>query len=340
MIVGEIPVGTTRELDKTWLDCECEVCKKAFQIKYGSWRRDKDNTGKRCFDCNQSYRHSLINNLPEEERKAFYDKRNKAIQHAWLNRSDEAKEATSQKRIAMWANRSEEEMDQIRKHRSGVWAKRDPKMKERIFDALHKGREEYLENLTQYAAQLKYLEIALSHNQNRSMGKELTQNPNPLEIELIHKFQANGIKHIYSWYSTKLHPEFNETFEGKDPAMVTNINPYHKWDFLIETTTEKILVDLDGTIHGPNTAGIVTLWNDEKCSLKESTAFKDSQRPYQTDGLKSYIIKAYDGKLSDDVEVFGLHDNSTTKLSVFLTTLSWMCKSEAERKQLIKDTRK
>ena len=44
-------------------------------------------------------------------------------------------------------------------------------------------------------------------------------------------------------------------------------------------------------------------------SMADVIAFNESQRPYQTDGLDAYVVKAYNDKLSGDTEVDILHTN-------------------------------
>ncbi len=337
MLVSEIPKGAKRELVGTELDFKCDVCGTLFKLKYDTWRKSK-NAIRRCFPCNQAYRHSLINNLPEDEREAYYRRKNYAISKGWNSRSEEAKEITSQKRIEMWANRSKEEMDAIRSHRKDVWANRDPEKKDKIIEALTRGREEYHETLTLEKAQLSYLKRALSFNCARISDKELSEPPNQIESEFINMLTNRGLKYIFSWYNTQIHEDFNKLFDSKNPAGVKNNNPYHKWDFLIKLKSGDILVDIDGSIHGPKNTGTITLWNDKKCLLKEIIDYQDSQRPYQTDGLKAYVIKAHYDIISDDSEVLGLHDNSKQPLRSFLTILEWDNKSTKEQKQIVKDS--
>ena len=52
--------------------------------------------------------------------------------------------------------------------------------------------------------------------------------------------------------------------------------------------------------------------------------FRDSQRPYQTDGLDAYIIKCYDDNLTDNTPVINIETKESMTFQTFIYIIMWM----------------
>lgn len=174
------------EKDKEIVNLKCSKCGTPISIKFGSWRRTKDQPHY-CRKCRGEMEHERINNLSEEERAYYLEKKNEAIQAGWAkqtaeqkakisqDRSDawavneERKEKTRQQMIERWKNCSPEKMkEHVAKLNQGKfnywnnpanreyhsqrarekWYKQSKEEQERILKALNDGRIEFYENLT------------------------------------------------------------------------------------------------------------------------------------------------------------------------------------------------
>ena len=124
-------------------DFTCPKCGKKFHIKVGTWKMDK-NKIRYCSSCNTKIVFERINSLPEEERKAFYDKRNKAIKDGWANQSSEMKKHVSEERSNRFNNPEHREL--VSKSLHNAWKNISKEKKEKIIEGLRVGKEAYWKN--------------------------------------------------------------------------------------------------------------------------------------------------------------------------------------------------
>ena len=146
--------------------------------------------------------------------------------------------------------------------------------------------------------------------------------PNTNEMNFIEYLKEININWIYQYSNMFIDKEFDKLFPYNPILDSSNVNPYHKWDFMINLYSSKILIDIDGSIHDPSkTSYEVTYPNGKKFILSDYILFKDSQRPYQTDGYRSFVVKCYDDKLDLDNEVIDITNNNKMTLKEFLTRI-------------------
>lgn len=323
--------------DKEFVDIICNDCGAKDQIKFGSWRRKKEGPFY-CSKCRNKHRFIMMNDMTEEEKRNWYNERNKKISQGWNNRSEEEKASTRNKRIEIWANRSDEEREKMSDYLRDRWKNYSDEQRQYVVDAMSKGRDEYHKNQTLQEFEDKFLKSAMRANEARLANNPGGIKPNDLEVEFMNLLKARNIKFIFSWFNTTKGEGFDEKFQGKNPTGARYTSPYHAWDFLLEFNDKKILIDLDGSMHGPFAYDCsLPVWNGKVVNLGEATEFGEAQRPYQTDGLDAYIIKAYRNALLDDIRVEHIQTKVECTFKQFLTQLEYMNAPSEDQRNVLKD---
>ena len=110
-------------------------------------------------------------------------------------------------------------------------------------------------------------------------------------------------------------------------------NPYHIWDFRIRTKEKDIYVDIDGSIHSIKEKQCFTT---DGIDIGLQVINRDRKRPYQTDGLDAYVIKALNDKITSDTIVQNVKTGKEIKFKDFLNSLIIMNMSKAELKLAMK----
>ena len=253
-----------------------------------------------------------------------------------------------------WANPKNKEFHSNRAREK--WYNQPQNEQDRILGLLSVGREKFLDNLTlndKIKISKKRSESLKKHWANLtpqqfeeriSIFKErLKENfdnldivPNKNESSFIDKIDEFNISHEFVWYNKIKHPDFNKLFPFNPVRPGLFINPYHAWDFIIYTNEGNILVDIDGSIHNPEcTKNKVTDTQGNKFILGDYIQFKDSQRPYQTDGLDAYIIQCYNDNLTDDTPVVNINTGEKMSFKSFMAILIWMNMNDKEKEDLL-----
>jgi len=131
-----------------------------------------------------------------------------------------------------------------------------------------------------------------------------------------------NIKYTLQYFNIIKNQVFKELFPYNPYRESEFISPYHCWDFILHIKPFDIFVDIDGSIHDPNTHhGMVTNKNGNKFNLNDSIQFNDSQRKYQTDYLHAYVIECYNNKLLDNTIVTNIVTGKKIQLNQFLNTI-------------------
>ena len=270
----------------------------------------------------------------EKERMALeISNRNKKY-HASL--SEEEKQQYRQVRKDAYDNFSQEKKDEFRIRSEKQWEGLSPEEIEERMQPLRKGYREWFDNMTEeekeHRRQImkdhwKYIREKNGSSDKSCLKTRSKESPNitKTESEFMNHLNINNIKYEFQYLSKDKHPEFDKYFPAKNG---NSISPYHSWDFMIHLRNKDILVDVDGSIH----ANLDTKINNFNAFIKSY----DSRRPYQTDGLDAYIIKAYNNKVEDNTIVSNLKTNEEIKFKDFLNTLILDSMPEDDVKDLIK----
>ena len=126
------------------------------------------------------------------------------------------------------------------------------------------------------------------------------------------------------------HPEFKKIFGIYNPVTSELNFPYKEWDFILYLKNRRVIVDIDGSSHSPNTMLFYRRGNDYTERMKID--YNDSKRPYQIpDNHKAFIIKVYDDNLTNDIKVLDMRDESVMTYGDFLS----MIKNNIKDKQTV-----
>ena len=300
------------------------------------------------------------NNLSDEER-AFHLKRMHDGQRVYLDNmtSEEHKKISERMRknnLKRWEHMSQEEKDSvIRSLKKGLKEyydnlseedryRRAKTMSENIKSYWNNLSEEERKELTQINSErIRSYWNNINRDQKEmlivktSIEKNNSSSYTDTELSFSNILNSNNINYQYQYLSKIKHSEFDKLFPYNPFSDSDFILPYHSWDFILYLRDKEVLVDIDGSIHDKNrTNGIVTGSKNNKYNLSEFIQFKDSQRPYQTDGMEAYVVKAYSDKIEDDTIVQNVKTNEEIKFKDFLNTLLFDNLTEKEAKAMLK----
>ena len=282
----------------------------------------------------------------------------------WKNMSDEDKnkqwEIMGKARNAYWNDDAHRKYHSCRARKK--WYAQAPEEQARIIAAANKGYATYLENETaeQRAERLKKMSISMKkwwsslsneefdeHIKKYRFGmdkyfKKLNQhNPNQNESVFIGFLEKYLLSFHHEYYSQKKYPNFDELFPENPVRKGIRIHPYHVWDFIIHLKDKDILVDVDGSIHDPeSSSNVVRDSHGNQFVLYDYISFNDSQRLYQTDGMDAYVVECYDNNMTEDSIVRNITSGKTTSLKNFLVDLSWESLSDEDKKEFLAEAMK
>lgn len=252
-----------------------------------------------------------------------------------------------------WADKDNWEAQSERARKK--WFAQPVEEQDRILAALKEGKEKFEAALTPERKQaiLEKQRISmLEHYQNMSeedhmdravnMQKWMSagRKPNDLENEFINLLKVKGIRcNIeFNYVNDIEHPEFKKKFPSNPFFPDRPVTPFHAWDFRLNLLEESIYIDIDGKMHDASTTKSLNPdMKDIPHTIGDQVDFYDAQRPYQTDGLKAYIVQAHNGKLLDDTPVLALHNGETMTLKALIAYLWFASMSRDEQKEMLKD---
>lgn len=294
-----------------------------------------------------------------DERRAAHDK---MLKDRWNNLTDEQKADKLRKmaegKANYWSDPNHKEYHSNRAR--DKWYAQSEDEQRRILQALSDGREKFFENLTlaqreeiamkrseslhkywnslsaeEFETRLIVFRESLKHNFD-----QLNLNPNTNEKAFIEQLNANYIPYEFIWYNKTVYPDFEKMFPANPVKPGSSVSPYHAWDFKLMLYDGEVLVDVDGSIHDENcSSNMVTDNNGNRFVLADYIKFKDSQRPYQTDGLPAYVIQCYDDKLTDDTKVVDITTNEIMSFKSFIGLLTWMNLPDQEKIRIIESVK-
>lgn len=255
-------------------------------------------------------------NLSDEEKEKWAER----CGAWWINLSDEGKAAYSQYHKELYNNLSDEEKAEWAQRSRNAW--NDAIIRNKIINRMKnswnnlskeerteriKNAKEGLRLFWKNITQDQYLNWLMSHSTwNFS---DMTSS----ESEFINILNIEKIYNEYQWVNKIKHPDFDKLFPY-NPITNTSCSPFHKWDFMIISNGNKILIDIDGSIHTlqPNK------WIDNGIDIGKYIQFNDSKRPYQTDGLYAYVIMCYNDKLDNDTPVLSFNSGEIMTFNQFM----------------------
>jgi hypothetical protein len=344
------------------VEVKCYECGCTFTIKYTTYMSRPRNHQRRCFKCRTAAgRKSWLKNWeekPQEEKEHISEQRREWYQRAPKERVDEVKQRRREGIQEYFKNLSEEERAKKiatgsqnlkkaieyctskegrekqaelakTKYMSMTPEERNEKMM-KIRDGWNKwfsnadNRQKFSELMKSQWANLTKEEY-YRYMLKQQLGVAASNNPNQVEAELIDKLniliwndEISGYK--FQYVNQKIHEDFETMFPVNPVSGSDKISPYHVWDFIIyKTDGTSALVDVDGSIHFQ-----AIMWKlvvDGK-DIGESIKFKDSQRPYQTDGMDAYVVLAYSNTVTDDTPVLSLQSGEIMTVRQMLVLLT------------------
>jgi hypothetical protein len=215
------------------------------------------------------------------------------------------------------------------------WSNITPEERNMINRKISIGKKRWWNNLTPEEYEEWAYKTAIGYNMYIT---NLNITPNKNESSFINLLNINNIKYRFIWYNTMKDSEFHNIFPFNPVTGSYNISPYHAWDFIIYTKRGNILVDIDGSIHFIESYRMIHPYTKIEYSMLDYLKFKDSQRPYQTDGLEAYVIQCYDNNLTLKTKVLSLQNNTIISIKELLNSINISNMSKKEIKKFIKNT--
>ena len=160
-----------------------------------------------------------------------------------------------------------------------------------------------------------------------------------IEVDFVNELNKLEIPHQSRYVVTTKHEEFDKVFPV-NPITGGRVFASKEWDFIINTLEGNVLVDLDGSIHSSSNSMSVER-NNISYKLIDEIRFQESLRPYQTDGLKAYIILCHTGVLKEDTPVYEVSNpEELITLKQFLAIIQFQCMTDKEQKKLVSSSEK
>ncbi len=238
------------------------------------------------------------NNLTEDEKHNRIESLKEIRDEWWLNASDEQRKLHKEKSMKYWNNLSEEDKEKYRQSKIKEWN-----------DSLDSS---YIDN---------YFKCAIGKSKSNLI------NPSPLEVDFINHLNLNSVEYKFQ-YTNKTYPSFFYEIYNKTKS------PFHVWDFFIKTLHKNILVDIDGSEHLLQEGEFVT---KDGIDVGKKIQENDSKRPYQTDGLDSYIVMAYNDTINKDTPVYKIQDGKFITFNEFMNYLNFENTYYEEIKKILKE---
>ena len=351
-----------------YFDKSCDVCGKIFPVHIVRLKK-KESDPKfiiRCKECYSLYRSKQSKeqwkNMTDEDYNNICNNMSKGTTKQWENYSDDKKLNVvlkiSKMRSEFWKDKDDEYRKEHGRKHSLWWKSLTDEEKKRILNPLHQASIEHFRNLSddekkafsdagKYFSNLYWENISKEEKykwiikQTNGLQRYFNENHfdgNKTEIEFKNIMHINNIKYDFQYFNKLKDPLFDQLFPKNNIIDSSIIKPFHAWDFILYLRNKSILVDIDGSIHDPHQVKnyIIKYHNGKIFNLFDYTLFLDSQRPYQTDGLDAYIIKAYNDKIEDDTIVQNVKTNEEIKFKNFINILSFDNLYEKDKKEIIK----
>ena len=312
-----------------WKNQTIEQKERISQLRKTSWHNDKRRKN------HIEMLKIRWNNMTEDQRIEHLVKMDIGKNKYWSN--PENMEYHSNRARKKWYDQSIEDQDRILK--SLTVGRQEFRNNLTLSDKIELSRKRS-EGLRKYWARLSPEQFQANISKFKERLKErfdkLDIIPNKNESKFIEYIEEFYIMYEFVWYNKNKHPDFNKLFSFNPVKPGAFINPYHAWDFKLFLNDGIVLVDIDGSIHDPKcTNNKVTDKRGNKFILSDYIQFKDSQRPYQTDGLPAYVVLCYDDNLTEDTPVKNINTGEIMSFKSFISIIIWMNMSNNDKKEII-----
>ena len=325
-----------------------ELCKK-FSIGQREYQKQLDPEEKARLNKRRSITEKAQwKNMDAEERESRLNKmiaaKREFFKNASPERLKELSDKISKRRISYWERIGEEGRRLAGSRHKEWWDTFTEEERREMCQPMREGYENWWKNLTPEEREeySKKVSIQFQNYWNNMTEEELNEHlrkrsegfndylsrsrsdANKSELSMMSILASQGLDYEFQYRSRIKHERFDELFNKNNlPTGFKYTTPYHAWDFLIHTMHGDILIDIDGSIHDPNgPAYEVTLSGGRKANVREHLAYKDSQRPYQTDGLEAYVILCYDDNLQKTTPVISLCNDELITLNDLINILN------------------
>ena len=302
------------------------------------------------------------NNTDDDILDEMAEKIRYTLTKRWIDMSEEEKEEAlkpMKEGYQKWLQSLSEEEKNIRKEKAKIqsaerWEQMNQSERDFIISSLNKGNKRYWSNISEEDKTIHIKKLtdgqkewwnSLSDDDKESILLKSVINRNDnynltgTELEFSNILRINNITYQSQYISKIKYPHFHELFPNNPISGADFVFPFHDWDFRINLRDKSILVDIDGSIHDPSKTNVsVTGPKKNKFNLSDFILFNDSQRPYQTDRLDAYVVKAYNDKIEDETVVMNIKTNKEIKFKDFMNTLLFDNMDDQYKKDLIKMT--
>jgi hypothetical protein len=332
-------------MDNNHVSVKCNDCGNNYIIHSSSYKRIvRKGSLLRCSKCLKkwysSHAKEIYANRSDEDKIIVFQNKSKGQKLRYENETQDDILKRVQKRKSTMENKSDEEKNIILNHmiesqkmRASKETDLQKKQKVDRWKESMNNRSNSQIILTSKKRKLSWNNKSLNDYFNIIFNRSITKRNNPnikrtnTEEIFIKDLRALGlfpgitydsyyVNHIQS-------PEFYELFPKNNPYTKSINCWFHEWDFIIYGKYDNILVDIDGSIHNMNRRKNEKTLTAKKGQYKLSELYKfyDSQRPYQTDGMNTYIIEAYN-KLDYETKVLNLQTHKYITYLQFIKYIS------------------
>ncbi len=281
---------------KYWDNLSKEDKEKDSNRRKDLWKDRKENgDADRLLSIMKKGRKDWWNSLMEDDKEAQL-KRLNDIRNAW------------------WESLSQEEKGKHMKIAHEVMQDKWDSMsqEERLIQMknMHDGNQKFWEEMTPEKFRKWRVEnnIKMKELKDKTPGECIDRDPTNTENSFMNIIRINQLDFKFQYPSVMVHPDFLDKFKVNPITGSELVDPTHVWDFAIQIGEEKILIDIDGSVHNDNNE--YTIWNDGK-------------RPYQTDEYQAFVISCPDDKLTSNSQVTNIKNNNKMSFDAFIAYLKF-----------------
>lgn len=307
-----------------FIDLTCEKCHTDYSLNYNSYStRRRKNLPNLCPKCMKErlseFRKNYFNNLSDEEKKTFIEKRN------WHARaSEEEKEKFREKMKNVYHSLTDEEKEELnRKNSEGLkrhWATVSEEDKAKRTSPMHNRIREILGNMTpeERSERSKHIWKKIKPDRKKELIKLYQRKMKKYNDSLSYEEKAKILKKIFRNGNgrSSLHTKFESYFKASEinnhfyyvgEDIFSREGVTHSWDYGIydKNGTLQMVVDIDGAYYHGDCCDYDGLHSQEEYDEKRFLSVSDGVKYhiiYEKEWTKSFemMIKLLMGKTYDE----------------------------------------